>query len=156
LISCLPPFLVHGRRLQIYVDYHSLFFTHTPDTLTQLDAALKFYNLSLRYDPPPQSRGKVEHEHQFWQRHLPANFASVNISELDKANRQNDALRHQRTALRVGDDSHVPIGSQRLRLENPPGSKAILCPHPAGHDDELAHAPDLQQKPSLLFTNSPK
>ena len=44
-------FLAHGCPLQLYVDYHSLFFTHDPDALTQLGAALKFYDISLRPAP---------------------------------------------------------------------------------------------------------
>ena len=48
-------FLAHGCPLRIYVDYHSIFFTHEPDALTQLGAALKFYDLSLRYAPTPQA-----------------------------------------------------------------------------------------------------
>jgi hypothetical protein len=87
-------FLAHGRPLKLYVDYHSLFFTHTPDALTQLGAALKFYDISLRYAPTPQAKGKVEREHQFWQGRLPAHFASEKITELTEANRHNDALRH--------------------------------------------------------------
>ena len=46
-------FLAHGRPLQLYVDYHSLFFTQDPDALTQLGWALKFYDISLRYAPTP-------------------------------------------------------------------------------------------------------
>ena len=190
----------HGRPLQLYVDYHSLFFTHTPDALTQLGAALKFYDISLRYAPTPQAKGKVEREHQFWQGRLPAYFASEKITELAEANRQIAALRHHhnakethrelrqtpqqawrtalkakrtvlrpvpacpwwpyvwsvRTALRVGDDGRIPIGPERLRMEKPPGTKAILCLHPSGHHSVLANAPDPKQKPLLLFTNLPK
>jgi len=40
-------FIAYGRPLQLYVDYHSIFFTHTPDALTQLGSALKFYDISL-------------------------------------------------------------------------------------------------------------
>ena len=193
-------FVEHGRPLQLYVDYHSLFFTHTPDALTQLGAALKFYDISLRYAPTPQAKGKVEREHQFWQGRLPAYFASEKITELAEANQHIDALRRHhnakeihrelqqtpqqawhtaltekrsvlrpvptcpwwpyvwsvRTALRVGDDGRVPIGSQRLRIEKPPGTKVILCRHPNGHHSVLADAPDPKQKPSLLFTDQPK
>ena len=193
-------FVEHGRPLQLYVDYHSLFFTHTPDALTQLGAALKFYDISLRYAPTPQAKGKVEREHQFWQGRLPAYFASEKITELTEANRHIAALRHHhnakethrelrqtpqqawrtalkakrtvlrpvpgcpwwpyvwsvRTQIKVGDDGRVPIGSERLRLETPPGTKVILCLHPTGHHSVLAHAPNPQQKPSLLFTNQPQ
>ena len=53
-------FLAHGRPRQIYVDYHSIFFTHDPDALTQLGWALKFYDISFRYAPTPQAKGKIE------------------------------------------------------------------------------------------------
>ena len=193
-------FLEHGRPLQLYVDYHSLFFTHTPDALTQLGTALKFYDISLRYAPTPQAKGKVEREHQYWQGRLPAYCASEKITELAEANRHLEALRQHhnakerhrelrqtpqqawhaaqkekrsvlrpvsagpwwtyvwslRTAVRVGDDGRVPIGSARVRIEKPPGTKALLCLHPGGHHSVLATAPDPQQKPVLLFTNQPK
>ena len=81
-------FLAHGCPLQIYVDYHSIFFTHEPDALTQLGWALKFYDISFRYAPTPQAKGKVEREHQFWQGRLPAYFASEKITEIEVANLQ--------------------------------------------------------------------
>jgi hypothetical protein len=86
-------FLAHGRPLQIYVDYHSIFFTHDPDALTQLGWALKFYDISFRYAPTPQAKGKVERAHQYWQGRLPAYFASEKITEIAAANPQIDALR---------------------------------------------------------------
>jgi len=165
-------FLAHGRPLQLYVDYHSLFFTHDPDALTQLGWALKFYDISLRYAPTPQAKGKVEREHQFWQGRLPAYFASEKITQIAVANPHIDELRahrnaHEvhrelrqtpqrawdqakkekrsvlrpaprcpwwdyvwsvRTTLKVGSDGRVPIGTQRLRLESPPGSKVRALP----------------------------
>ena len=54
-------FLVHGRPLQIYVDYHSIFFTHDPDALTQLGWALKFYDISFLYAPTPQAKELVSY-----------------------------------------------------------------------------------------------
>ena len=94
-------FLAHGRPLQLYVDYHSIFFTHDPDALTQLGWALRFYDISLRYAPTPQAKGKVEREHQFWQGRLPAYFASEKITEIEVANSQIDALRAHRNAQEV-------------------------------------------------------
>jgi len=92
-------FLAHGRPLQLYVDYHSLFFTHDPDALTQLGWALKFYDISLRYAPTPQAKGKIEREHLFWQGRLPAYFASEKILEIPVANSHIDQLRaHHNTA----------------------------------------------------------
>ena len=193
-------FLAHGRPLQIYVDYHSIFFTKTPDALTQLGWALKFYDISLLYAPTPQAKGKIEREHQFWQKRLPPYFASEGITELAQANTQITALRlhhnaqevHRelrltpqrawdlarkekrsvlrpappgpwwpyvwsvRTSIEVGSDGRVPIGTQRLRLEHPPGSKVILCLHPSGHHSVLAAPPEKHLKPCLLFTNRPK
>lgn len=193
-------FLAHGCPLQLYVDYHSLFFTHDPDALTQLGWALKFYDISLRYAPTPQAKGKVEREHQFWQGRLPAYFASEKISEIGVANTHLDALRahrnqHEvhrelrqtplrawdqakrekrsalrpaprchwwhyvwsvRTLLKVGTDGRIPIGTQRLRIEKPPGTKVVLCLHPSGHHSVLASLPSKTENPSLLFTNRPQ
>jgi hypothetical protein len=91
-------FLAYGRPLQLYVDYHSMFFTKTPDALTQLGAALAFYDISFRYAPTPQAKGKVEREHQFWQKRLPAYFASERITDMEEANSHVDALRLHRNA----------------------------------------------------------
>lgn len=193
-------FLAHGRPLQLYVDYHSLFFAQDPDALTQLGWALKFYDISLRYAPTPQAKGKIEREHLFWQGRLPAYFASEKIREIPVANAHIDQLRahhnaHEihrelrqtpqrawnqarkedrsvlrpaphcpwwpyvwslRTPIKIGPDGRVPIGTQRLRLERPPGSKVVLCLHPTGHHSVLAAAPVITEKPVLLFTNRPK
>jgi len=192
-------FLAHGRPLQLYVDYHSIFFSQTPEALTQLGWALKFYDISFLYAPTPQAKGKIEREHQFWQKRLPPYFASEQITDLEDANHHIDALRHHRnrhethrelgrtaqrawdlaknekrsvirpaprcpwwayvwsvrTTLKLGSDSRLPIGSQRVRLEHPPGSKVILCLHPSGHHSVLASQPEPKQKPALLFTNRP-
>jgi hypothetical protein len=94
-------FLAHGRPLQIYVDYHSIFFTHDPDALTQLGWALKFYDISFLYAPTPQAKGKVEREHQFWQGRLPAYFASEKITEIEIANPHIHDLRVHRNAHEV-------------------------------------------------------
>ena len=94
-------FLAHGRPLQIYVDYHSLFFTHDPDALTQLGWALKFYDISFRYAPTPQAKGKIERAHQYWQGRLPAYFASEKITEIEVANPHIDALRAHRNTHEV-------------------------------------------------------
>ena len=193
-------FLSYGRPLQIYVDYHAMFFTQNPDALTQLGWALKFYDISFLYAPTPQAKGKIEREHQFWQGRLPGYFASEAITEIDPANPHITDLRlhrntHEthrelrmtpqrawelaqkekrsvlrpvprcpwwpyvwsvRTTVKVGADGRVPIGTQRLRLERPPGSKVVLCLHPTGHHSVLAAAPQKDEKPRLLFTNRPK
>jgi len=89
-------FLDYGLPLEIYVDYHSFFFTHVPDSLTTLGKALRFYGVSLRYAPTPQAKGKVEREHHFWQQRLPAYFASEPVSQLVDANTHITALRLHR------------------------------------------------------------
>ena len=61
-----------------------------------------------------------------------------------------------RPLIKLGTDGRVPIGTQRLRLERPPGTKVVLCLHPAGHHSVLAATPDPTRKPLLLFTNRPK
>lgn len=193
-------FLAYGRPLQLYVDYHSMFFSQNPDALTQLGSALAFYEISFLYAPTPQAKGKVEREHQFWQKRLPPFFASEAIADIQEANPHVDALRlhrnakeiHRelkltaqrawdiakrekrsvlrsaprcpwwpyiwslRTPLKIGSDGRVPIGTQRIRLEHPRGTSVVLCLHPSGHHSVLAHQPDKNLKPALLFTNRPK
>ena len=89
-------FLIYGRPLQIYVDYHAMFFSQNPEALTQLGWALKFYDISFLYAPTPQAKGKIEREHQFWQGRLPPYFASEEITEVQTANPHIDALRLHR------------------------------------------------------------
>jgi hypothetical protein len=89
-------FLEFGLPLALYVDYHTLFFSAAPEALTQLGWALRFYGVTLRYAPTPQAKGKVEREHQYWQKRLPAYFASEQINSLDKANPEIDKLRAHR------------------------------------------------------------
>jgi hypothetical protein len=89
-------FLEYGLPLELYVDFHSCFFTQVPDALTQLGKALHFYGVSFRYAPTPQAKGKIQREHQFWQNRLPAFFASENISDLAQANPHITDLRHHR------------------------------------------------------------
>ena len=91
-------FLAYGRPLQLYVDYHSIFFAQNPEALTQLGTALKFYDISFLYAPTPQAKGKIEREHQFWQKRLPPYFASEELTELEDANSHIDALRLHRNA----------------------------------------------------------
>ena len=91
-----------GLPLALYVDYHTLFFTSIPEAVTQLGWALRFYGVTLRYAPTPQAKGKVEREHQYWQKRLPAYFASEQITCLEKANAEIDKLR----AHRNGHETH--------------------------------------------------
>jgi len=94
-------FLEYGLPLELYVDYHSLFFSHTPEALTQLGRALHFYGVTFRYAPTPQAKGKIERSHFFWQERLPAYFASEDISELDQANPHIQELRLHRNQHEV-------------------------------------------------------
>ena len=85
-------FQAHGLPLALYVDYHSFFFTHTPDAFTQLGTALHFYGVALRYAPTPQAKGKIERRHDYWQKRLPPLLAADHIVELEGANRLLDQL----------------------------------------------------------------
>ncbi len=85
-------FQAHGLPLALYVDYHSFFFTHTPDAFTQLGAALHFYGVALRYAPTPQAKGKIERRHDYWQKRLPPLLAADHLVELEGANRLLDQL----------------------------------------------------------------
>jgi hypothetical protein len=86
-------FQAYGLPLALYVDYHSFFFTHTPDAFTQLGQALHFYGVALRYAPTPQAKGKIERRHDYWQKRLPPLLAADRILELEGANRLLDQLR---------------------------------------------------------------
>ena len=44
-------FLAHGLPLALYVDYHSFFFTHTPDSFTALGEALQLLRAASRRSP---------------------------------------------------------------------------------------------------------
>jgi len=79
-------FAAYGLPLILYVDFHSFFFTSTPEALTALGRALHFYGVTFRYAPTPQAKGKVERQHQFWQKRLPAYFAAEPIKTLETAN----------------------------------------------------------------------
>ena len=100
-------FAACGLPLALYVDYHSFFFTHEPDAFTQLGAALRFYEVSLRYAPTPQAKGKIERLHDFWQKRLPSIFAADAITALAPANALIDALRVHRNEH----ENHREIGS---------------------------------------------
>jgi hypothetical protein len=78
-------FRQHGLPLALYVDYHSFFFTSQPEALTQLGSALRFYEVSLRYAPTPQAKGKIERSHDFWQKRLPPLFCAEQITTLPEA-----------------------------------------------------------------------
>jgi len=94
-------FASYGLPLELYVDYHSFFFTNNPDALTYLGAALHYYDIGLRYAPTPQAKGKVERIHLFWQNRLPAYFAAEHISTIPTANRHLDDLRLHHNRMEI-------------------------------------------------------
>lgn len=188
-------FAACGLPLALYVDYHSFFFTQQPDAFTQLGAALRFYEVSLRYAPTPQAKGKIERLHDFWQKRLPSVFAAEHITTLAPANTLIDALRihrnehekhreigsspqaawklalrekrsalrpaphcpwwpyiwSQRSSARVDPDGRIAIGSARLLINKPPGSKVVRCLHPNGDHSILAAPPTKDSMPILLL-----
>lgn len=99
-------FQTYGRPLALYVDYHSFFFTHDPEALTQLGWALKFYDVSLRYAPTPQAKGKVERLHAYWQNRLPAFFAAEHLHCPTAANPALDALRQHHNQHEIHREIH--------------------------------------------------
>jgi hypothetical protein len=88
-----------GLPLCLYVDFHSFFFTHVPDNHTQLADSLRFYDVSLRFAPTPQAKGKIERAHQFWQKRVPALLAADAITTLAEANPLLDVLRRHHNAM---------------------------------------------------------
>jgi len=100
-------FQSYGLPLCLYVDYHSFFFTHTPEAHTQFAAALRFYGVSLRFAPTPQAKGKIERGHQFWQHRLPSLFAAEHITDTLEANPLLDQLRKHHNQM----EKHREIGS---------------------------------------------
>ena len=121
-------FTEYGLPLEIYVDYHSFFFTHDPEALTQLGAALRFYGVGLRYAPTPQAKGKVERIHYFWQNRLPSFFAAENLRGPAAANAPLDALRrqhnraeiHRELAMRPEQAWRLALAEDRSRLRPTP------------------------------------
>ena len=118
-----------GLPLVLYVDYHSFFFTHVPEALTQLGAALRFYEVSLRYAPTPQAKGKIERAHDFWQKRLPALFAAEHVFDLPEANRLLDQVRlHHNTHERHREIGSTPKAAWNLALRE---KRSALRPVPA-------------------------
>ena len=91
----------YGLPLTLYVDFHSFFFSKLPDTLTYLGAALRRYDISLKYAPTPQAKGKIERQHQFWQLRLPSYFSAEGLANLEQANPHLDPLRLHHNAQEV-------------------------------------------------------
>lgn len=57
----------------------------------------------------------------------------------------------QRTPVIVGPDGRVPVGTQRLSVPRPPGSRLVQCLHPDGDISILAQEPHSAHKPALLL-----
>jgi hypothetical protein len=122
-------FLTVGLPLALYVDYHSFFFTHQPEAFTQLGAALRFYEISLRYAPTPQAKGKIERLHDFWQKRLPALFAAEQITTLPEANTLLEELRqHHNTHEKHREISCTPQAAWDLARRE---KRSVLRPAPA-------------------------
>ncbi len=121
-------FIAHGLPLQIYVDHHSFFFTDLPGSLTQLGAALRFYDVSFRYAPTPQAKGKIERAHQVWQQRLPAIFSAEGIVELCPANTLLDELRHHRNTHEIHRELQMnPAAAWKAALKE---NRSVLRPAP--------------------------
>ncbi len=117
----------HGLPLELYVDYHSMFFSDTPQALTRLGEALMFYGVSFKYAPTPQAKGKIERVHQVWQDRLPAYFGSEGVRHLDIANEHLDALVYQRNHR----ESHREIGMTPADAWRAAEAEGRICLRPA-------------------------
>ena len=100
-------FEAYGVPVALYVDYHSYFFTHIPDNLTYLAAALRFYGIHLKYAPTPQAKGKIERHHQFWQNRLPSSFSAERINTIEPANPHVDLLRLHHNQQEIHREIHM-------------------------------------------------
>lgn len=58
----------------------------------------------------------------------------------------------QRARTSVGSDGKIAVGSQRLRVEVPPGTKVIRCHHPNGDVTILKEPPQQNTTPILLLS----
>lgn len=97
----------YGLPLALYVDFHSFFFSKIPDTLTYIGDALRRYDISLKYAPTPQAKGKIERQHQFWQNRLPSYFSAEGVQQIGSANPHLDALRHHHNAQELHRELHM-------------------------------------------------
>ncbi len=121
-------FTSYGLPVALYVDYHSFFFTSTPEAFTQLGASLHFYGITLRYAPTPQAKGKIERAHGYWQRRLPALFAAENISTLDPANALlNDLRLHRNAHEKHREIASTPNAAWQRALQE---KRSLLRPDP--------------------------
>jgi hypothetical protein len=86
-------FETYGLPSCLYVDYHSIFFTAIPDSLTYLGTVLQWLGISFKYAPTAKAKGKVERQHLSWQNRLPAYCAAEGIRDWNSANPHIDQLR---------------------------------------------------------------
>jgi hypothetical protein len=107
-------FLAHGLPLRLYVDCHSFFLSSVPEALTQLGAALHFYEVTFRYASSPQAKGKLERSHQDWQNRLPALLTADGISTISAAN----VLLHELCRHRDQHERHRELGMTPLLAWN--------------------------------------
>jgi hypothetical protein len=121
-------FREHGLPLELYVDFHSLFFPQNPEALTQLGAALHFYGVSFRYAPTPQAKGKIERQHQYWQGRLPSLFAAEQVADPTAANALLPELRRHRNAHEIHRElGRTPNAAARLAQRE---NRSVLRPVP--------------------------
>ena len=158
-----------GLPLCLYVDYHSFFFTHTPEAHTQFAAALSFYGVSLRFAPTPQAKGKIERGHQFWQRRLPSLFAAEDITEIDQANPLLEQLRYastttrwkntERSALRLSRPGTWPnkkTAGPYVPHHAARGGPTFLLNEPASRSAATARSPSAHNGSPLMSLPEPK
>jgi hypothetical protein len=120
-------FEAYGLPLALYVDYHSFFFSYVPDTLTYLGACLRFCDVSFRYAPTPQAKGKIERHHQFWQQRLPAYFAAEQIRQLEVANPHIEQLRLHHNQQEVHREIQMPPQTAWERAQHEHRSQMRPC-----------------------------
>ena len=181
--------------MALYVDDHNFFFSQRPEQLTYLAQALRFYEITLRYAPTPQAKGKIERSHLFWQKRLPALLGAEAIRDLVPANLLLEQLRlhhnryeeHReiqttpqsrrdsymekkrsvlrppptcpwwpyicslRSRIRVGRDGRIPIRTERLRVDGPPGVWVLRCLHSNGDISILPHPPKAGTLPMKIL-----
>lgn len=60
----------------------------------------------------------------------------------------------QRSLIKVGSDGRVPVGTQRLLVPAPPGSRLVHCLHPDGNVSILANEPKAGTRPNVILTTT--
>ena len=97
--------------------------------LHQLGAALRFYEVSLRYASTPQAKGKIERLHDYWQKRLPSLFAAEAITTLAPANALLEELRkHRNEHEKYREIASTPLAAWKLALRE---NRSVLRVAPA-------------------------